>query len=157
MKLNLTFILLLFIFKSYSQNSSPQVLNPFGYSFTGGNVVIDISLGEPFIETFQSNGYMFTNGFLQPNYQLLAVNQIVELDNKIKYYPNPTSNFLNIETDIDYSMIKIIDLTGKTVQIFQASLKQISIENLANGLYEVILFRDNITPITNFKISKINY
>ena len=56
---------------------------------------------------------------------------------KFDIYPNPSSSFINIQSNTipDKAKIEIIDLTGKLVLVGQYSGRQIDIRNLSNGLY----------------------
>ncbi len=70
-----------------------------------------------------------------------------------KIYPNPTSNFINIETDnnTNYS-IEILDITGKLVYSTKtASNKKIKLNNFNSGIY-LLRIKDNDNIISSKKI-----
>lgn len=69
------------------------------------------------------------------------VNGIDDLnENTIKIYPNPATQFINIETDLtNISEIRIIDISGvvrKSV-IYENKIQQINIEDLNLGIYTI--------------------
>lgn len=60
-------------------------------------------------------------------------------DLKIKYFPNPTNDILNIETDLSNFDIKISNLSGQLVLKSQ-NTAAINIRHLPNGLYFLQVF-----------------
>ena len=62
---------------------------------------------------------------------------------KLRMYPNPTSNYLHIESDIQITSIEIIDLSGKTVLSGSISNADIDISKLAPGCYFIRSFQNN--------------
>lgn len=60
-----------------------------------------------------------------------------------KVYPNPTSNFINIEGD--FESIKIYDLSGKLIMTKNTSDKTIDVSSLAKGEYVLKLYTQSNT------------
>ena len=54
-------------------------------------------------------------------------------------YPNPTTNFINIETNQIGEVVQIIDSQGKVLSLFQlnTSKQQHQVSNLPTGTYFV--------------------
>jgi len=50
-------------------------------------------------------------------------------------YPNPTSNQLTIDTELEISEITIIDITGKTIKTITTDFNIVDVSNLTNGIY----------------------
>lgn len=59
----------------------------------------------------------------------------------VKIYPNPTQQYLNIQSEIDITNVLITDISGK--QIFSTDKKTINIQNLKEGIYIAIVFLNN--------------
>lgn len=57
------------------------------------------------------------------------------LTNKIRIYPNPTSDFVNIRSDIEIKEIEISDLNGRVVDDISFVRNQLDLGKLAQGLY----------------------
>jgi len=55
---------------------------------------------------------------------------------EIKIYPNPTEDFINIETDLRIDNIEILNTEGKLM--FTANKKRIDISELSSGLYYLV-------------------
>ncbi len=63
-------------------------------------------------------------------------------DNEINIFPNPTSNFVKIDSDLD-CQISLIDLKGKN--ILQTTEKEIDLSNLEKGMYILQIKTDSKT------------
>ncbi|WP_312556289.1 T9SS type A sorting domain-containing protein [Empedobacter brevis] len=63
----------------------------------------------------------------------------------VRIYPNPVVDILNIETDVNKNSIKIIDLTGKTIESYTINEKKISVQvnHLPKGIYIVEVENEN--------------
>ena len=57
------------------------------------------------------------------------------LDNQITLYPNPISNEVNIQTDLDVSETYVFDLQGK--QLKNTTSKKVNLSELSSGIYLV--------------------
>jgi hypothetical protein len=53
----------------------------------------------------------------------------------LSVYPNPTNSVLNINTLESMSSIKIMDLTGKTIKVFNPKNKELNISEFTTGIY----------------------
>jgi Secretion system C-terminal sorting domain len=58
--------------------------------------------------------------------------------NAVHVYPNPTSQFIYINTLISYDEVEVINLLGETV-VKQAAPKSIDVSELSNGLYSLVI------------------
>lgn len=56
--------------------------------------------------------------------------------NTLKVYPTLANDFINVKSDLDFSKIEIINIAGKVVSVNEGA-KQISLENVAQGVYFV--------------------
>ena len=53
----------------------------------------------------------------------------------ISVYPNPTNGIVNLNISETLSSIRIMDLTGKTIQVFNAESAKLDISNFTAGIY----------------------
>lgn len=79
------------------------------------------------------------------------VNEIISTEitsleeaNKIAIYPNPTTNFINLNTNEKITSISIYNIEGQTI-INNNNSKRIDISNFPNGIYFVSFLIDNQT------------
>ncbi len=80
-----------------------------------------------------------------PNPSALSISDY-ELASQVKIYPNPTTEFINIESTKTIDKLELYDLLGKRVSQTRQS-NQIKINHLPNGVYLLKVFADgkNIT------------
>jgi hypothetical protein len=71
---------------------------------------------------------------------------------EIKIYPNPTDNFINIETDLRLDNIEILNTEGKLM--FTADKKRIDISELSSGLYYLVFKSEKQVIAKTFTIVK---
>jgi len=73
-------------------------------------------------------------------------------------YPNPTTNVLNFELDVNNTTVQIFDITGKVLKSITATSKQfsISLSNFSNGIYfySVADFQGKIISTNRFVVAK---
>ena len=78
--------------------------------------------------------------------------------NTFKIYPNPATDFLNIElpTNNEFNTFSIFDVTGNKIvsgQINNATHLKINIQNYNSGIYFIKFQSDNTTIVKKFTIS----
>lgn len=97
-----------------------------------------------------------THGLMVDNFsvsQVLGVDQF--LASKFSVYPNPVKNMVNITntTDASISMVAVSDLNGriiKNVSFSNVSDAQISVSELAQGIYMIKIISDKGSVIKKF-------
>lgn len=157
-----------------------QVLDPSIINTAGGNIDIastknqannnwmfDWSLGEPFaIQNWCSkNKIVFSIGFLQPS--LLLNPELIRpgaFDFKLKWGPNPVSNYLLLsckQAGIDIIRINIVDIDGNKIQKIEGPYsgldfsKRISFASANTGIYFITIHYIVANKFTQVKILKI--
>lgn len=73
------------------------------------------------------------------NEDFLIVDE-TEQSSSISIYPNPSSGFIHIDTDVQINHIEIIDATGKLIRTDKSS--PLDISNLKKGVYFLKIFSD---------------
>lgn len=64
------------------------------------------------------------------------------LIDKTELYPNPTSNQLTIDTELNISEVNILDIAGNTIMTVKGNNKTITVAALPNGIYYIKLTAD---------------
>ena len=67
------------------------------------------------------------------NFATLSINDVELLKNDLEIYPNPASNTLNIQTNVNIKNSSIYNLLGK--KVLQTSSTEINVSKLAAGMY----------------------
>ena len=70
-----------------------------------------------------------------------------ELANSINLYPNPSDNFVTINSDKSIQKIEVYNITGKLVKRLTNFENKISINNLSSGIYFLKFSSDNATAV----------
>ena len=95
----ISFISVFFLgFSQENLNVAPYVVTGCGASLQGYSMVSlksDFTLGEIAIETISSEDFMLTQGFHQPSLGIISITE--NPHSRISIYPNPTTDFLNLE------------------------------------------------------------
>ena len=98
----------------------------------------DICPNTPSGDTVNENGCTDTQ---------LGVDDI-ELDKSIKFYPNPSTDNLSIDSDfIDITKIEIYSSLGVKLKEIYSNFKTINTGNLSNGLYIIRIYSENGTTM----------
>lgn len=141
------------------QSIAPDVISSSGNYFDNGTVSISWTLGEGVIETFSDGNNILTQGFQQSNYDIVAVESFDDNFN-ISLYPNPTSQFLNLDWETSGNseiMIEIFDVQGKLLinkKYAEATAKkQINLSTFPSAAYMLRVSKgDKI--VKTYKVTK---
>ncbi len=148
-------------FNVFSQSAEPKVFGTGGNFYKNANYSLSWTIGETVIKTVTSTNNILTQGFQQPCYSLSAIKENVNSAIEILAYPNPASEFINLEIksqNKNYNIeLEIIDIAGKTVitQKLKNKISKVNLSRLAKGTYLLKLFAEDIGEIKVYKIQKI--
>ena len=153
---NITFIVIfigvILPFYSYSQKVSSNVLNGFGTSIKVQGNTFDYSLGELAVSTIEADGYIITQGFLQPIDLKIPCSDAV-----LKSFPNPVLSDITIFAegcDVEVASTKTYDLFGKLVHKGAPINNQINFSSIGVGVYLVRAYNKNDQVVGVVKILK---
>jgi hypothetical protein len=144
------FILSAFIINA--QTPKPQdVIASVGYEGTAGAMTVTYTIGESFVTTFDNGSNILSQGFHQPYYIMVAVNEPFDIG-EVKVFPNPTNSILQIQFDkinTENIEVKLFDLTGKPIllsKIESTNTWQTNLSDLPSANYIL-----SVTDIVNHK------
>ncbi len=72
------------------------------------------------------------------------------LNSEVEVYPIPTSHQLTINTELDISKIKIIDISGKIIKTITRELNIVNVADLSDGIYFIKLITEERTITKKF-------
>ena len=128
----------------YAQHLSPSVIGSAGASFSNSTANTDLTVGELSTETYSSN-IILTQGFHQGTIEV--VSSVIEIEEVIKVYPNPTTSLLNIELEKNGNLdLVLIDINGKIVlqdKMQNQQTKQLDLSRIRQGNYFLHIIKDN--------------
>lgn len=83
----------------------------------------------------------------------LGTNNTISGSFDVKIYPNPTSDYFTIESDVDVS-VEVYSLLGQKQNTIPLHSNQFDISHLSNGIYLMKILDENSNTITTKKIIK---
>jgi len=157
-KITLIIVAIFITSYGFSQTVSPELISTSGdyYHSDATGYSISWSIGEPMTNSYVGGT---TEGFHSIEV-LLSLVEIVKIceENNIIIYPNPASDYINIEYPElkNNTRIEIYDMQGRLFisQEFNTTNEQIGLQKLASNTYLVKIFENNM-EIRTIKIQKI--
>ncbi|WP_442267568.1 InlB B-repeat-containing protein [Tenacibaculum sp. ZS6-P6] len=94
---------------------------------------------------------MNSNKTITANFSVntLSINE-EEFPVRFKLYPNPVSNYINIETKEEIKDIKLYSMLGKEIKVRESSSEGIEVSNLSKGIYFLMIKTDSGKGISRF-------
>ena len=143
------------------QSVKQEVISSAGGFNVNDGISLSWTLGETIIPTFKSadNSLILTHGF-QQQLVITAIEENLDAILKVTVYPNPASEVVNIQFDIqlegDMKLI-LLDSQGRQVltDLAESGLfdKQINLQGLPAGIYYLKLTKGKLTNV--YKIVKL--
>lgn len=132
-----------------------EVVATQGDSYSNASGSIDFTIGEVVTFTATDGTYDLTQGFHQSNWHFLGLDDFAP-HFEVGVFPNPTENFLNIQTDAFENVRFILtDAQGKLVltDMLSSSLTTLEVADLATGSYNLSLESNGVT-LKTFRLIK---
>ncbi len=93
-------VLLILLFYSFNQSAfSQELISSSGSEFKNEQLQMSWSLGETIIETFENSNLKLSQGFLQSNLKITAIEEIPGIDFSLNVFPNPVVDYLTLKTN----------------------------------------------------------
>ncbi len=151
-------VLLVCIFCQTLLAQSQEVVASAGIYFENKNHQISFTVGETVIETYRGDQFLLTQGFHQPLLWVTELDELVGINLNIKAYPNPTADFVKINSNEELplgSTFHLYNMQGVLVRIGEMDglTTEVSFRQLVPANYFLKIFHeDNI--LKTFKIIK---
>ena len=145
-------VLLLSVTFSYGQTST-ELVGAAGQSNSNADIILDWSVGEVAIQSYGTPELRITEGFHQPRYSVISLNDEIE-PSYLEIYPNPATEVLIISNKSNYELIKseIYNNTGQLLSSYREN--RIDLSTLLSGHYIIRAYLDNGETIS-YKIIKL--
>ena len=165
---NLLIILLLFSFKNFSQNSQVGFGDVMGTILTSGNNAtsssgtVTYSIGQVFYTYIGESVYNVAQGIQheQKVENLNTKDDIIEVKSEIFVFPNPTTDYVNInmkgvQLENHQFSYQIYDLQGRFIKqsTIDRAETQINLNELSSAIYLLQVLENSIV-YKSFKIIK---
>ena len=143
-----------------AQSITPEVVASAGEHFDNGSVQLSWTLGEVAVQTYDNGSNILTEGFHQPELLITSIEEVSELDMSVNIFPNPTTEFINIEFTVNKTdmVVELFDMHGKEVSRIDVRAFQmetgISLSDVAAGGYLLRLTEENGKYVSTHQIQK---
>lgn len=160
-KINFFVVTLLFsCFIVQAQNINQEVIASQGSYDISDIMILEWTLGEPFVETLNDKSMIYTQGFHQPTFNNRK-NISVETAFSSVVFPNPTKNSFEIllsNFSEDSFYIQMYDLHGRLfknqISEVKTSRIKVNVTNLPSGIYLLKIIGNRGTYQKTHKIIK---
>ena len=149
---------------SFSQSIQNDVFASAGDSYLTNDYIISWTLGESFVETYQSENIQITEGFHQPHIELLTILSTDPTSEYIYVYPNPTNGKcyikLNKPKKDEFYFLTVTDMYGKTLINKEINLgidNELDFRQFSAGTILLNVERKKDGSMYYFKILKLDY
>lgn len=161
MKFLTVFSLTALPFFGMAQSIEPQVIASAGEHFDNGTVQLSWTLGEVMIDTYDNGTNILTQGFHQTELTVTSIEENLS-DIRMNIFPNPTSEFLNIELSNNEKDInlQLFDMSGKLIHkdVITAYTNKfvLPMNAVATGKYLVQMQSEDGKLNTTHQVVKVN-
>lgn len=140
----------------FAQSLTPEVLSTSGTTFTNATHQIEFTIGEVATSTLTAGGNTLTQGFHQPELRFASIEDFSN-DVVMNLYPNPTEQFVTIETTSEMELkVIVFDMNGKVVltsnPFIQKQVFDLSLLSAGNYIFKVMTSAG--APIENYSLIK---
>ena len=138
-----------------AQSITPSVVNSTGGSGTAGAYAIEWNVGESMITT-QTNGFIVTNGQLQPVDGIISVQEL-HASWDVEVYPNPTRDeFVITAPQAGILEATLFDLAGKLIakQLLMTN-NRMDVRSLSAGSYYMQIRNTSNQEFKTIKLIKV--
>jgi hypothetical protein len=151
---------MLFVFSMHAQVTQEVIASSGGYN-VNGNVTLSWTLGETVVSTLKSqDGTLVLSHGFQQKLLVTAVEETIIDPVKIRVFPNPVTESVNIQFDAPVNeeiSLDILDSQGKLIKtdfIGPAStVKEINMQDVPGGVYYLRL--SNGKNVNVYKVVKL--
>jgi hypothetical protein len=134
--IKLSLLLNLFMGIGYAQSFEKFSIDSGGASTSADGIQMLYTIGEVNVQELSASDIYLSEGFINGDLlgSTLGINKAEVSALKIKVYPNPASEVIHINSDIQLTKIEMFDVLGK--QVFVSSyMNKINVEQYKSGIY----------------------
>ncbi|MCF7561730.1 T9SS type A sorting domain-containing protein [Sabulilitoribacter multivorans] len=143
MKIELTALMILLTCSLQAQIIEKFSIDSGGDNFSNGSIQLLYTIGEVNVQELSTGNTIVSEGFINSsNSGTLGINNLHWSQNKIIVYPNPTSRFINISSEVSITKIEVFNLLGENI-FTTYTTNYIDLTNLNSGIYMINIHTEN--------------
>jgi hypothetical protein len=133
---------------AWGQSLTPTVLAVGGDYFVNGagNAALSFTIGEmAMVQTFTTPNYHLTQGFQQPSFELVGIQEETDFVELFEVFPNPASDYLNVRYALRFPglvQLQLFSMNGVEVMPvyldrYSSGLREeaFDLRGIAQGMY----------------------
>lgn len=152
----LLFLLLLVPVSLQGQSIDHVVINTAGGTLGNGQLSLQSNVGELATTRIAGNQSVVTQGFIQPEWQLISSAEDLWLEFGITIFPNPTQESFQITAERALlSRVEIYNSQGQVVLQRNITGQPISLVTLPDGIYYVKIIDTQAQTLGVYELLKI--
>ena len=145
----------------YCQTTKPDVVTTAGGYDANATNKLSWTIGEPITETISNTGNQLTQGIQQGFWDITTVVDNTENRIKITLYPNPATDYVNLEMPFQENQVftfQLYDLYGKCLQNQKiiAPITKINLNSYPVTVYILNIVSSDKKLLKSFKLLKKN-
>jgi len=157
-------VMLFFSFKGIAQTNSNDLMDTIiasGSDASGSSGSVTYSIGQVFYSSIEESEYNVVQGIQhQETYNSLDTQDVIDPKIEISIYPNPTTDFVNInmegyELENGLKSYQLYDFQGRLLKqnTINQNGTQVNLSDLSSSIYLLQVYVDN-KALKTFKIIK---
>lgn len=133
-----------------------SVANTTGATLSNATHIVDFSVGEVAVATYNNGTKALTQGVLQPYFEVVGIEDALCKGYELSAYPNPTTGDLSIETNYTgFAELEVFNDLGQSVFQQHFDYQSVSLSHLAIGTYLVRISNTDNSIQKTIKIVKL--
>ena len=174
-------VILCFGAASQAQTISNKVIASGGKTKTAGNIMLEYTVGEPFVKTLSSANNKITQGFHQPTITVTRLMNGEEIPEatadveertttgqsqnfesfKVEVFPNPATEYVKVrleESSPSECYLFLSDASGKLINTMRLTETETTLDftRIATGNYILVVKTADGTVNESFRVAKVN-
>ncbi len=146
---------------AYCQDTDLHVVSSAGDSYQSDGLILDWTLGEPVVSTYEKSSLIVSQGFHQPEYTIVSVNPLSIEIGSVNIFPNPFLSAVSIKASfIEYESgrFELYDMSGHKIwtKSFEGTdlLESFPATALSSGSYMLVLKISGKAKAHTYKLLK---
>lgn len=140
----ITILMLLMVSSIASQTIEKFSIDSGGASTIVGDIHVFYTIGEVVIQEISTPTVLVSEGFINSSFNSTLSTEENQLSqSNISIYPNPTSQFINITSDLPISKVELFDALGRSVMLSTTVRNPIDVSKFNAGVYFLRLYVDS--------------
>jgi len=136
--------------------NAQEVFSSCGTTYSNDKIQMTFTIGEVATQTYSKSKIHVTQGFNQPEIEVVSLVVKPNLNNEITAFPNPTDGYVNLKIENPYGLnFILVDLNGRTLleQSVSGVITQIDLSAMPSSVY-ILKIMNQKEEVNTFNLIK---